>query len=205
MKAIKAATGAAVSLAMIAIVVVGELRSLPATAQSRAEAVADTNGNLHVPDDYRTTYEFLGTWAAASDQGQGAQELHVVYASPETITAYRKERRFPDGTVLVKEMYRAATGQMTTDTISHADSLRGWFVMMKDSTGRYAANKPIWGDRWGWSWFDAGNPSTPSGSLPLPGGGVAASLDYRQNCKACHQPAEATDWIYVDGYPPLRR
>ena len=54
-------------------------------------------------------------------------------------------------------MYRAATGQMTTGTISHADSLRGWFVMMKDSTGRYAANKPIWGDRWGWSWFDAGN------------------------------------------------
>jgi hypothetical protein len=22
---------------------------------------------------------------------------------------------------------------------------------------------------------------------------------------ACHQPAQATDWIYVDGYPPLKR
>ena len=55
MKAIKQPP-AAVSLAMIAIVVVGELRSLPATAQSRAEAVADTNGNLHVPDDIEPTY-----------------------------------------------------------------------------------------------------------------------------------------------------
>ena len=34
---------------------------------------------------------------------------------------------------------------------------------------------------------------------------VAASLDYRENCKSCDLPAQATDWIYVDGYPPLKR
>jgi len=168
------------------------------------EAVADANGNLHVPDAYRTTYQFLGTWAVAADQGQGSEELHVVYASPGTITAYRKDGHFPDGAVLVKEVYRAATGQMTTGTVSHADSLRGWFVMMKDSNGRYASNDS-WGDGWGWLWFDAANPSTYSLSLPLKGGGQATSTDYRANCKPCHLPAQASEWIYVDGYPPLRR
>ena len=170
----------------------------------QAEPVTDTKGNLHVPEAYRTTYEFLGTWAVAADQGQGSQELHVVYASPGTIAAYRQDGHFADGTVLVKEVHFAATGQMTTGTVSHADKLRGWFVMMKDSSGRYPGNN-MWGDGWGWSWFDAASPSTPSLKLPLPGGGVATSTDYRENCKACHQPAQATDWIYVDGYPPLKR
>ena len=35
------------------------------------QAVVDGGGNMHVPDTYRTTYEFLGSWAVAADQGQG--------------------------------------------------------------------------------------------------------------------------------------
>ena len=67
-------------------------------------AVVDDKGNLRVPADYRTTYQMLGSWAVAADDGAGSKELHVVYASPGTIAAYRKDRRFPDGTVLVKEV-----------------------------------------------------------------------------------------------------
>jgi Cytochrome P460 len=83
--------------------------------------------------------------------------MHVVYASPGTIAAYRKDGHFPDGVVLVKEVYEAATAPMTTGTVSHADKLKGWFVMVKDSVGRFPGNK-LWGDGWGWSWFDANNP-----------------------------------------------
>ena len=106
--------------------------------------------------------------------------------------------------MLVKEVYRAATEPMTTGTVSHADSLRGWFVMMKDSSGRYPGNN-LWGDGWGWSWFDAANPSTPSLDLPLKGGSRATTTDYRANCKPSHLPAQASDYIYVGGYQPLRR
>ncbi len=42
--------------------------------------------------------------------------------------------------------------------ISPREKLKGWFVMMKDTKGRYAGNK-LWGDGWGWSWFDAANPA----------------------------------------------
>jgi hypothetical protein len=156
------------------------------------QAVADASGNLHVPDSYRATYLSLGTWAVAADQGRGAKELHVVYASPGAIDEYRKDGRFRDGTVLVKEVFTAHTAQMTTGTVSSADTLKGWFVMVKDSKGRFPGNK-LWGDGWGWSWFDAANPAKTT------------STDYQANCLACHVPARTSDWVYVGGYPPLRK
>jgi hypothetical protein len=177
--------------AMLTIATYAQIGKTVPSYEPKAEAV-DATGNLHLPDSYRTTYQLLGSWAVAADQGKGSKELHVVYASPGTITAYRKDGRFPDGAVLVKEVFEAATEQMTTGTVSHAETLKGWFVMVKDSNGRYAGNK-LWGDGWGWSWFDAANPSKTT------------STDYKTDCLSCHVPARASDWVYVGGYPPLRR
>ena len=109
-----------------------------------------------MPDDYRRAYQLLGSWAIAADGGRGSKELHVVYASPGAINSYRKNKRFPDGAVLIKEVFKTATNEMTTGTVSRADALKGWFVMVKDSTNRYPGNS-LWGDGWGWSWFDADN------------------------------------------------
>lgn len=188
--------------AMVALLASSAADRVQADDVMAIEAVADAHGNLRVPGDFREKYEFLGSWAVAGDEPPGAAELHAVYASPGTIAAYRDDGHFPDGTVLVKEVYRAATAEMTTGTVSHADSLRGWFVMVRDRNGRYPENE-TWGDGWGWAWFDAGGPSTPSRNLPVEGGGAAATGDYRDNCRPCHAPAQATEWIYAKGYPPL--
>jgi Cytochrome P460 len=177
--------------AMIAIAAHSEVNTPPSSGV-KSGAVDDAQGNLHLPDGYRTTYQLLGSWAIAADQGQGSKELHVVYASPGTIDAYRKDGHFPDNTVLVKEVYQAATAQMATGTVSRADTLKGWFVMAKDNNGRHPGNE-LWGDGWGWSWFDVAEPSKTTSTV------------YRLNCKSCHVPAQATDWIYVAGYPALRR
>jgi len=139
-----------------------------------------------------TACQFLGSWAVAADQGRGAKQIHTVYASPGTIAAYRKGGRFADGSVLVKEVLMAATGPMTTGTVSHVQTLSGWFVLMKDSKNRHPGNK-LWGDGWGWSWFDAANSSKTT------------STDYKADCLPCHEPARATDWIYVQGYPALKQ
>jgi hypothetical protein len=178
--------------AMVAVAAYGRADTTTASDRPKAAAVADAAGNLHVPDAYRTTYQSLGSWTVAADQGQGAKELHVVYASPGTITAYRKGGRFPNGAVLVKEVFEAATGPMTTGTVSHAQALKGWFVMVKDSQGGHPGNK-LWGDGWGWSWFDVANPSKTT------------STDHKTNCLPCHQPARGSDWIYVQGYPALKQ
>ena len=75
---------------------------MTATNDPKTEKVVDTSGNLRVPGDYRTAYQFLGSWAVSADQGPGSKEIHVVYASPGAAAAYRKNGRFTDGSVLVK-------------------------------------------------------------------------------------------------------
>ena len=152
--------------------------------------MVDAQGNLHVPYGYRASYEFLGTWAIAAGEGVGSKEMHIVFATPGAIAAYRSNGHFPDGTVLIKEVHEASTTPMTTGTVSHAETLKGWFVMVKDSQNSHPDN-PLWGDGWGWSWFDAGNPTKTT------------STNYQSNCLHCHVPAQATDWVYTFGYPPL--
>jgi hypothetical protein len=163
-----------------------------AASTTNEQNAVDAKGDLRVPADYRATYQFLGSWAVAADKGQGSSQLHVVYASPGTIAAYRKDGHFPDGAVLVKEVFEAATGAMTTGTVSRAGTLKGWFVMVADSKNSHPGNK-LWGDGWGWSWFDASNQVNTT------------STDYKANCQGCHIPARATNWIYIQGYPPLTR
>jgi Cytochrome P460 len=180
-----------VALSAASLVAYGQTQTTAPTARPKADAVVDADGNLRVPADYRTAYQFLGTWAVAADEGQGSQDLHDVYASPGTIAAYRKNGRFPDGSVLVKEVFDAATAPMTTGTVSRAGTLRGWFVMVRDTKNSHPGNR-LWGDGWGWSWFDAANPSETT------------STDYEVDCKSCHVPVEATEWVYVEGYPPLK-
>lgn len=166
------------------------MRRSAAAEGQKDEAVVDAKGNLRVPDNYQTSYQFLGSWAIANEKGKGSQDLHVVYASPGTIAAYRKSGRFPDGAVLVKEVFQAATRPMETGTVSHAQKLKGWFVMVKDSKGSHPGNT-LWGDGWGWSWFDADNPSKTT------------SANYKIECLSCHVPVRGTDLVYIEGYPPL--
>lgn len=187
----KAAKAASVAfMMMVSIAAYGESATRSPYTGATA-AVVDRAGNMQVSPNYRTTYQMLGTWVVASDKGAGAKELHVVYASPGAIASYRKTKRFPDGAVLVKEVFKAATKPMTTGTVSSADTLEGWFVMVKDDVGRFPQNK-LWGEGWGWAWFDAANPKKTT------------STDYKKDCQACHVPAKSSDWIYTNGYPPLR-
>lgn len=151
----------------------------------------DAAGNLRVPADCRTLYQALGSWAIAAASGEGLKEMHAVYASPGAIDSYRQTGHFQDGAVLMKEVFAASSSEMTTGTVSHADKLKGWFVMVKDSKGTQPGNA-LWGDGWGWSWFDVDKPLKTT------------STDYYFDCQGCHVPAKATDWIYANGYPVLR-
>jgi hypothetical protein len=90
MKTINVAIGIAGILVAGSVAAHGQMDTTAASNGPNAEAVVDATGNLHVPDAYRTTYQSLGSWAVAADQGKGSKELHVVYASPGTIAACRK-------------------------------------------------------------------------------------------------------------------
>ena len=176
---------------MVATAIAFSGAALAATLSKGTPPVVDAAGKLRVPANYQTGYQYLGSWSVAADAGEGAKEMHIVYASPGAVAQYKRTGRFTDGAVLVKEVFATQTGSMTTGTVSHPNTLKGWFVMVKDSKNTHK-NNPLWGDGWGWSWFNAGDPVHTT------------STNYKTDCQSCHVPAKASDWIYVNGYPALR-
>ena len=157
------------------------------------QSATDGKGNIKLPDvDYRKDWVSLGPWAVAAEEGeQGSQGIHAVYTQLDSVEAYRKTGKFPDGAVLIKELFSTVTEEMTTGTVSRAGQTTGWFVMIKDSTGRFPGNK-LWGDGWGWAYFDAKDRVNTK------------TTDYEADCKGCHVPVKNSDWVYVQGYPVLK-
>jgi hypothetical protein len=177
-------------LVILSLVVFGVFRA--ATAQNKGSfdgfRLVDKTGNITKPPDYRDTYQMLGSWTVLDPKGN---EMHYTYASPGTADYYRHNKKFADGTVLVKEIHGTAAGQMTTGNVDWAtDPPKVWFVMIKDSKGRFP-NNPLWGNGWGWALFKVDAPDKQ------------VATDFNKDCLGCHIPAEADDWIYVKGYPPL--
>lgn len=191
----------------IATILVLGLGSWSAWAMSNdakffAPNVDPETGAISVPANY-TEWPTLGTWAHAKVDGPpGLQEYHVVYTQPETIKYYQAKGRFPDGAVLVKELLHAETMPMTTGpAVGHATTIKGWFVLVRDTQGRFQSSS-LWGDGWGWSFFNAEDPQR------------TISENYKTDCIPCHTPArelaprgtaEADKWIYAFGYPVLRK
>lgn len=150
----------------------------------------DADGMISLPPDFRQ-WAYLGSWSIAGDDEEGgAAETHVVYTQPETVEAFRQTGEFPDGAVLVKELFETETGDLTTGRVSWAFEVTGWFIMIKDSEGRFPGSG-LWGDGWGWALFQADDPTT------------TVTEDYATECLPCHVPAKTDDWVYVRGYPTL--
>jgi hypothetical protein len=165
----------------------------PVRSQSRGGAngfdLVDKTGNIRKPADVRDLYQLLGTYTVEL-QPKG-EEMHVTYASPGAAQYYRKNGKFADGTVLVKEVFGTDHASMTTGDAHWASDTKVWFVMIKDEKNRYPDN-PLWGNGWGWALFKADAPEKQ------------VATDYKKDCLGCHIPAQSNDWIYVQGYPVLK-
>jgi hypothetical protein len=149
--------------------------------------LVDKTGNIGKPDEYRDLYQIIGTWMVLDPKGS---QMHFTYASPGTAEYYRRNQKFADGSMLVKEINGTDHAQMTTGDANWATDTKMWFVLIKDTKGRYP-NNPLWGDGWGWALFKSEAPERQ------------VATDYKKDCLGCHVPAKADDWIYVKGYPVL--
>jgi hypothetical protein len=72
-----------------------------------------------------------------------------VYSRPKDQEAYRRDGKFPDSAVLVKDITNVASEKLTTGQATRDTDVKIWFVMVKDARGRFPKND-LWGDGWGW-------------------------------------------------------
>lgn len=187
-KLLTAGTIALLTLAGVA----GSVAHGQMTSKGYAPDAVSGEGKIRVPDNFRTDYIMLGAWSVAGDVDTGSETgLHLVYAPREAVEGFRRDGAFPDGTVLVKELLNGKSEDLTTGRATSATSTAGYFVMVKDTQGRFPGNKN-WGDGWGWSFFEAGNTLE------------ATTTDYRAECLSCHLPAQDSDLVYDYAYPILR-
>lgn len=153
----------------------------------------DKKGNIALPVGYKTKWAHLGSFAVAKQMGKPISSMHDVYTQPEVIETYNRTGKFPDGAVLIKEVRNAGTGKMTTGHVAWSTGMNVWFVMIKDTKGRFKSNSH-WGDGWGWALFEA-KEKAPRKNV---------SDGYKTSCIGCHLPARKTDWVYMRGYPQLQ-
>jgi hypothetical protein len=73
--------------------------------------LVDKTGDIRKPGDFRDHYQALGTYTVLDPKGD---QMHLTYASPGAAEYYRKNGKFADGTVLVKEVFGTDHAQMTT-------------------------------------------------------------------------------------------
>jgi len=159
-----------------------------AIAQDGFSPYVDEDGTISFPDGFRNSMVHLGSWFVPDGDASG---FHDVFTEKESVNAFKRTGVFPDGATLVKELRAAKSGSYTTGQgVNHATDLKQWFVMIKDSEGRFP-NNANWGDGWGWALFK------PDDKLKN------VSRNYKSDCLACHVPAKSNDWIYTEAYPAL--
>jgi cytochrome c len=172
----------------------GVLFTYPSQASDLATKTYTTyvtkTGKISLPENYRPHWSHLGSWVVNDAKAPG-YGFHDVYTQPEVVKAFLETGQFPDGTVLIKEIRKISSRTLTTGPALWASDTAVWFVMIKDTKGRFKGNVN-WGEGWGWALFEAPNRN------------IDTSKGYLQSCLPCHVPAKQTDWVYIEGYPTLR-
>lgn len=165
------------------------------TAPTPMPAAVEAEPALQVPSaDYRKEWVQLGTYSVLADTpADGAKKLQYVYTERKNLEAYLKSGSFPDGTVLVKDVYAGKTETLSCGTASYAGDLVGRFILVRDSSNARAASSPRFGDGWGWAYYEGTETN------------MTVTTNYKTGCLGCHEPARATNLVYVQGYPLLRK
>lgn len=154
------------------------------------------DGSLVLPKDFRE-WVFLGAPTTPNGLNDGAAnfpEFHNVYTQPAAFKAYRETGKWPEGTMMVKELQLSVKGDRPDGSKGEASG-RGYFpaaangidLSVKDST-KFASSK-------NWGYFTFGHHAPP-----YPASAKAADIG---TCAACHMAKADEDMVYVSFYKPI--
>ncbi len=178
-------------VSMIAIVA-------PSQPKSQKGPVFTNGGDLVLPTGYRK-WMFLGGPVTPNGLNGGQAlfpEFHNVYVELDNFRSYQENGKFPEGTVLVKELVLTQVGKYPDGSLDSASG-RGYFpgelhgldVMVKDSKRFSDTNN--------WGFFTFGHQAPPYKPV--------AKVESSASCAYCHVAGVAkTDMVWVQYYPVLR-
>lgn len=148
-----------------------------------------SDGKLQQPTGYRE-WVYVGTPLTPNDMNPPEApfpEFHNVYIHPADYAEYRKSGKFPDGTVLVKELVSVGSKQAASGKGYFMGEFIGLEAAIKDS--KRFSKEPGY-----WAYFSFGH------KYPL---AEAASKQPVATCNTCHQESAAEDWVFSQYYPVL--
>jgi hypothetical protein len=169
------------------------------TGPSRSEAAwkkdgatsFDSHGQLMLPSNYRH-WIFVGAPVTPNDMNGGKAdfpEFHDVYISPHAFAVYGRTGKFPDGTVMVKELVSVGAKKAPSGSGYFPGDFNGVAASVKDS-------KRFPKEPGHWAYFNFMGP----GGKKL----TKAMAQPTAACNACHQKYAADDWVFAQFYPVLR-
>jgi hypothetical protein len=196
--------GRYIGTALVATVLIGagavmfQSRPFAPPVQQSGGAIFNPDGKMKLPTGYRD-WVFLGSPLTPNALNNGKStfpEFHNVYVEKKNFDAYQKTGRFPEGTVLVKELVLL---QMPTfpDGSQQAPSGRGYFDGDFNGMDVSVKNSKRFAKTNGWGYFTFGHHALPYDQT--------AAESSTEECAGCHIANVAqTDMTYEQFYPVLR-
>jgi hypothetical protein len=145
------------------------------------------DGKMEFPAGYRTwIYLSTGMDMSYSDGGAapGTHIFDSVFVNREAYDAYQKTGTWPDKTVMVLEVRKAAN--------KGSINKRGAFQTDKLAAEVHVKDMARFKDTHGWAFFGFNNEEKPAALIPADAG-----------CVACHDAHGAVDSTFVQFYPTL--
>lgn len=169
----------------------------PAYPEMDIPPVWDKDDKLFQPKDFRE-WVFIGaplTPNGLNDGKANFPEFHNVYVQPAAFKAYRATGKWPEGTMMVKELQLVGGKAEFPDGSRYEPSGRGYFpgavngldVAVKDSKRFKESNN--------WGYFNFNHSAPPylasTGAKPI------------GECAGCHIANADEDMVYVSLYKPI--
>jgi len=173
-------------------VVVATLAMTPLGGVQAESQYVFKNGTLERPTGYRE-WVYVGTPITPNDMNNGKAafpEFHNVYIHPRSWAQWKAKGKFPNGTIIVKELVSVGSKQ----AVSGNGYFMGEFIGLEAMVKSIALFPKEPGN---WAYFSFSTPdrkSLKASTKPFP----------TATCNVCHQVNASTDWVFTQYYPVLR-
>lgn len=160
--------------------------------------VWDKQGKLLQPKDFREMV-FIGAPLTPNGLNQGKApfpEFHNVYVQPAAFKAYRATGKWPEGTMMIKELQRVDDPKGEFPDGSRTEpSGRGYFPGPPNGLDVSVKDSKRFADTNGWGYFNFNHSAPPYQAT--------AALKPVGECAGCHIANADEDMVYVKLYKPI--